>query len=128
MSDKDFNLALSEVGAVTPWWSDEDQLFVFEHDAYPMVMHGDTTVEATIQGYHRALRHFVQARLAGQIADSVNAVTRGRGGVRAGAGRPKGSSKKPAKVSVRLIPELAQYLKGNEEAQLRMLQVLQQHA
>lgn len=125
MSETEFQRALAEIGEIIPWWSEEDQLYVFEHAAYPMVMHGDRTVEATLAGYHRALRHFVEARLAGEVAPSVERITSGRGGVRPGAGRPVGTRRAAAKKSVHVLSELADRLKGNEAAQRIALEALQ---
>lgn len=41
--DKQLNIALSEIGEILPWWSEEDGLYLFEHSAYPYVMHGAET-------------------------------------------------------------------------------------
>jgi hypothetical protein len=105
-------VALAEIGPVEPWWSEEDQMFVFEHPSYPWVMHADPSLEETKYGYLRALRTFIQDRLNNTVADSTERTTRGRGGLRPGAGRPKGSTKEPTKM-VRLPIDVADWIKAD---------------
>lgn len=124
-TQKEFAKALKEIGEISPWWSEEDGLFLFEHASYPMVMHADKTEKDTVEGYMRALSGFIEARLAGEVASSVEKITSGRGGARLGAGRPAGTkrgTKKPSGV-VRVPEEMAIWLrnKKNQEAVLKLM-------
>jgi hypothetical protein len=102
--------ALKEIGAIEPWWSDEDEMYVFEHSLYPRVMHADPDKEETRKGYLRALTGFIEDRLSGNLAEMADKVTSGRGGRRPGAGRPR----KGRTVRKYLPVDVAQWL-DNEE-------------
>jgi len=112
--------ALQEIGGIKPWWSEEDQMFVFEHPLYPRVMHADPDIEETIQGYLRALHGFIEDRLHGHLSDTAERVTSGRGGKRPGAGRPK---KPVSTVAIRLPNDIANWLKADPRhmAQVRKI-------
>jgi len=90
-----YQKALADIGPIVPWWSEADNAYVFEHAAYPYVDYVGPTPELVIENYQRVLRAFVEARLAGELAEPVDWATSGRGGKRPGAGRPKGSKKAP---------------------------------
>ena len=108
--EKELGIALKEVGEIKPWWSDEDQMYVFEHEAYPMVMHADPDPDEVVKGYKRALQRFIRYRMQGRVAESVERITSGRGGYRPGADRPKGSAKgKTRRIS--LPDDVATWLK-----------------
>lgn len=110
--EQEYKKALKEIGPIEPWWSDEDGMFVFEHDLYPFVMHADPDKQKTIDGYCRALKGFIEERLAGNVAETVERITSGRGGYRPGAGRKPGSTKEPTKM-VRLPIGIADWLKDD---------------
>ena len=74
-------IALTEIGAIEPWWSEEDKMFVFEHVAYPWVIHADPVRQEAQAGYLRALTGFMAERLNGTVADSQNRSTPGRAGI-----------------------------------------------
>jgi hypothetical protein len=93
----ELKIALAEIGPIEPWWSDEDDMFVFEHAAYPWVMHADADKEEVKKGYIRALTGFIEERLSGTLAPKSDETTPGRGGFRQGSGRPKGTKKEPKK-------------------------------
>lgn len=112
--EQEYKQALKEIGPIDPQWSDEDQMFVFEHSAYPYVMHADPDKQKTIDGYHRALKGFIEERLTGNVADYVDRVTSGRGGYREGAGRKPGSTKEPTRM-VRLPIVVADWLKDDPD-------------
>jgi len=111
--EKHLKLALSEIGPIEPWWSDEDGMYVFEHDSYPRVMHADPDIEETKAGYLRAITGFIEDRLNGMISESAERVTKGRGGHRPGSGRPKGT-KKPKTKRVTLPLEVADWLEEDD--------------
>lgn len=114
--DTELQIALAEIGSITPWFSEDDGLYVFEHALYPWVMHADPTPELTVAGYHRALRGFIEDRMAGTVATVTTAGTAGRGGLRAGAGRPR----KAARTRIYIDSDLAQWLKDEaNQHQLR---------
>jgi hypothetical protein len=108
------DIALEEIGLIQPWWSDADQMFMFEHPAYPWVMHADPNPEATKAGYIRALTGWIQDRLANNVADFAETTTTGRGGLRQGAGRPK--LKVPTRT-IRLPEPIVNWLKYPENRQ-----------
>jgi hypothetical protein len=110
--EKQLEIALDEIGVIQPWWSEEDRLYVFEHPAYPMVMHGDADCEEARAGYLRALKGFIEERLAGNVAESVERITLGRGGARPGAGRPR---KDIPTVAIRIPEDIANWLKADPE-------------
>ena len=87
--DKEIQIALNEIGPIEPIWSEVDRMFYFEHEAYPAVIYGAKDREATIEGYKRVLREWVEDRLTGNISASIERITSGRGGRRPGAGRPR---------------------------------------
>jgi hypothetical protein len=108
--EKELEIALKEIGAIKPWWSEEDQMYVFEHDAYPTLMHADQDPDEVVKGYKRALHRFIGYRMRGRVAESVERITSGRGGYRPGAGRPKGSTKGRTK-RISLPDDVATWLK-----------------
>ncbi|MBK8190933.1 MAG: hypothetical protein IPK79_10845 [Vampirovibrionales bacterium] len=116
--DRHFDMARAEVDGVQPQWSPEDQMYLVEHPAYPMVMHADPDPEKALTGYFRALRQFVKYRLAGEIADTTEQATSGRGGAREGAGRPRKNETK----TVRLPVDMADWLRDQKhQDQVRRL-------
>ncbi|HEX2583164.1 MAG TPA: hypothetical protein VHL30_03515 [Chlamydiales bacterium] len=86
--------ALKEVGEIKPWFDEEVNAWVFEHKAYP-VGYGGESKEEVIKNYPKYLREFIKQRLNDNLAPSVEKSTKGRGGKREGAGRPKGTKKEP---------------------------------
>jgi hypothetical protein len=92
--EKELEIALREIGEIRPWWSKEDEMYVFEHPAYPFVMHADPDREEAKAGYMRALTGFIEDRIKGRVAPDVDRVTSGRAGARPGARRAKRSIKR----------------------------------
>jgi hypothetical protein len=103
--------ALQEIGEIKPWWSEEDQMFIFEHEAYPFVMHADPDLGKTIAGYKRALKGFISDRMSGQLDATVDRATSGHGGLRVGAGRPKNQI---PTIQIRLPLHIAQWIQDPE--------------
>jgi hypothetical protein len=118
--NKQLQIALSEIGEIQPWWSDEDQMFIFEHPAYPRVSHADADQGKAKAGYLRALEGFIEDRLAGNLAEEAERVTSGRGGARPGAGRPR----KPKTLQRRLDADMAEWLDepANREKVWKLMQ------
>lgn len=101
-----------DVDPIEPWWSEEDDMYLFEHKAYPSVTYADENKEACAAGYVRALEEFVTARLKEQIPEFVERITSGRGGIRPRSGRPKNPIKT---VNIRIPEDVAQWLKNCPE-------------
>jgi hypothetical protein len=110
---EELKVALSEIGKVEPWFDDNVQEWVFEHPLYPESCSGSTENEV-IKLYPLYLRQFIEQRMKNNLAPSVEKKTRGRGGMRAGAGRPTGSVKNPTRT-IRLPIALAEWIKSDPE-------------
>lgn len=116
--ETELQTALQEIGEIAPWWSQDDGMFLFEHPAYPMVMHADPDKDAARAGYLRALKRFIRHRLNGALDPGTERVTSGRGGAREGSGRPR---KDPTKT-VRLPLDMATWLQDRQhQEQVRRL-------
>jgi hypothetical protein len=102
-----------KVGEIKPWWDADVESWVFQHPLYPEECGGETA-EQVIAEYPLVLANFMQARLAGELAPSIEAKTKGRGGYRAGSGRPKGSTSAPPTKMVRLPVDVADWLKTDD--------------
>jgi len=109
--DHHLRIALRDIGAIKPWFDEEVQEWVFEHHLYPESCSG-TTRKEVIKRYPLYLRQFIEQRLKGNLAPWVEKRTTGRGGRRAGAGRPKGTTKEPTKT-VRLPLNIASWIKSD---------------
>lgn len=113
---KEVELAVSEIGQITPVWDTDCDSWVFEHPLYPESACGDTP-EAVVSDYVMSLGNFVQSRLNGTLEPRVEARTKGRGGTRNGAGRPKGSTTALPSKMVRLPIVVADWLKSGDNLQ-----------
>jgi hypothetical protein len=109
--DSHLKIALQEIGHIKPWFDKETDEWIFEHPLYPESCSGDTKQEV-IEKYPLYLRQFIEHRLKNQLAPWIEKKTGGRGGKRAGAGRPKGTVKNPTRV-VRLPEDIAVWLQEN---------------
>lgn len=87
-------IALSEVGEIRPWFDREFNAWIFSHPDYPVEYSGDTR-EEVIKNYPKYLHDFIEERLNDNLSPLTEQRTTGRGGKRAGAGRPKGTVKEP---------------------------------
>ena len=85
-------IALDEIGEIKPWFDFDVNAWIFEHKAYPVGYSGESQ-EEVIKNYPKYLREFIRQRLNNNLAPSVEKRTKGRGGKRQGAGRPKGTKK-----------------------------------
>lgn len=107
--NKELKIALTEVGAITPWFDRKMHAWIFEHPAYPVGYSGDSSDEV-IENYPLHLREFIKERLKNNLDPAIEKITKGRGGLRTGAGRPKGVKGTPTK-QVRLPVDIANWLK-----------------
>jgi hypothetical protein len=101
-------IALKEIGKIKPWFDEDVDAYVFEHPSYPVEYAGKSEAEV-IKGYPEYLREFILHRLNGRLHPLMEKETKGRGGKRRGAGRPKGTKKSPTKV-VRLPKDIANWI------------------
>ncbi len=105
------NIALKEIGKIDPIFDADVQEWVFEHPLYPESCSGSTRSEV-IKCYPLYLRQFIEQRLKGNLASSVEKKTSGRGGKRPGAGRPLGTAKTPTRT-VRLPLDIANWIRSD---------------
>lgn len=105
----ELKLALAEVGPIKPWFDEEVNAWIFEHPLYPVEYGGDSPKEV-IENYPKYLEVFIEHRMQGQLADFLEKETKGRGGYRPGAGRPKGTHKEP-KSRIYIPTDIAEWLK-----------------
>lgn len=103
--------ALEEIGAIKPWFDKDFNTWVFYHDLYPVEYSGDTK-EEVIQNYPLYLKEFIQHRLNDDLSPFMENKTKGHGGKRSGAGRPKKMEEK--KVRVYLPKDIALWIKQPE--------------
>ena len=90
--DSHLKIALEEIGKIKPWFDKDVDAYVFEHPSYPVEYAGETE-EDVIKGYPKYLREFIRHRLNNKLHPLMEKETKGRGGKRPGAGRPKGTKK-----------------------------------
>ncbi len=90
------NIALQEVGRIKPWFDEEVNEWIFSHPSYP-VEYGGESPEEVIRNYPKYLREFIKHRLNGTLNPLTEKKTKGHGGKREGAGRPKGILKESTK-------------------------------
>jgi hypothetical protein len=107
-------IALTEVGEIKPWFDEEVNEWVFNHSNYP-VEYGGGSAEEVIKNYPKYLREFLRQRLNDNLNPLTEQKTKGHGGKRDGAGRPKGSIKEE-KERVNLPKDLASWFKHDPEA------------
>lgn len=101
-------MALKEVGKITPWLDEDVNEWVFNHPNYP-VEYGGESAEEVIKNYPKYLREFIKQRLNDNLSPLVEKRTKGHGGLRPGAGRPLGS-KKELKLRVSLPQDVASWI------------------
>ena len=86
------DIALKEIGPIIPWFDEDVHEWVFSHSNYP-VEYGGQNAEEVIQNYPEYLKEFIKHRLNENLNPLTENKTKGHGGIRKGAGRPKGSVK-----------------------------------
>ena len=107
-------IALDEIGKITPWYDRRFKCWVFNHPNYP-VEYGGESAKEVIKNYPKYLREFIKQRLNNNLNPLTEKKTKGHGGKREGAGRPKGSLKEE-KDRISLPKDLAFWFKHNPEA------------
>lgn len=107
--EEHLRLALNEVGEIKPWFSKNFKTWVFYHELYPVEYSGDTK-EEVIQNYPLYLKEFIKHRLQNRLAPIMEKKTKGHGGKRIGAGRPKKLEIEP-KIRVYLPRDIAKWIK-----------------
>lgn len=109
---KEVKKALSEIGPIKPWFDENFNAWIFSHPLYPIECEGINEKDV-IKKYPKYLEVFIEHRLQGRIDAITEKNTKGKGGVRAGAGRPKGSIKEPTK-QIRVPLDIADWIKQPE--------------
>ena len=107
-------IALKEVGRITPWFDEEVNEWIFSHPNYP-IEYGGSSPGEVIQNYPKYLREFVKQRLNDNLNSLTEEKTKGHGGKRIGAGRPKGSLKE-TKGRISLPEDLVSWFKNDPQA------------
>lgn len=110
--DAHLKKALKEIGSIDPFFDKEVGEWIFSHPLYP-VEYGGETKEEVIANYPKYLREFIKHRLNDRLDPMVEKKTKGRGGKRPGAGRPRGTRKSPTKV-IRLAAPIANWISTHE--------------
>lgn len=111
--EQHLKIALKEVGEIKPRFYKKFNAWIFKHKAYPDVEYAGDTPEEVIKNYPRYLREFIKERLKQNISEAVEKKTKGRGGKREGAGRPKGSTR-GRKKRVSLPKDIADFVSRPE--------------
>jgi hypothetical protein len=106
---KHLEIALAEVGKIKPVFDKNYNTWKFKHKKYPDVEYIGDSPEEVIKNYPAYLNEFIKHRLDGKIWKSIEKKTKGRGGKREGAGRPKGT-KKESKKRIYLPTDIANWL------------------
>jgi len=107
-------IALKEVGKIKPWFDEEVNEWIFSHPNYP-VEYGGKSPQEVIKNYPKYLREFIRQRLNNNLSPLTEKKTKGHGGKRQGAGRPRGSVKEK-KERVNLPQDLAYWFKQDPKA------------
>lgn len=119
--DEHLKIALKEIGKIKPWYDKEVDCWVYSHENYPVEYGGDSSDEVT-KNYPKYLKEFIKHRLDGQLSPINEKETKGKGGYREGAGRPKGAKSAPPTTQIRVPADIAEWLKRPETVpHLRML-------
>jgi hypothetical protein len=117
--DQHLKKALKEIGEITPFFDKEVGEWIFSHPLYP-VEYGGESKEDVVENYPKYLREFIKHRLDDRLDSLVEKKTKGRGGKRPGAGRPRGTKKSSTKV-VRLNTSVANWISTHENEVLDLI-------
>lgn len=107
-------IALKEIGPIKPWFDEEVNEWIFKHRNYP-VEYGGNSVQEVIRNYPKYLAEFIKHRLNNNLNPLIEKKTKGHGGKRFGAGRPKGTIKE-ARIRISLPEDIVNWLKANPSA------------
>jgi hypothetical protein len=111
--EQHLKIALEEIGEIKPIFSKRFNVWIFKHSAYPDVEYAGESEKEVIRNFPLYLRDFIKHRLDANIDPLVEKKTKGRGGKRGGAGRPKGTKKEPTE-RISLPKDVAQWIKQPE--------------
>src|ERR1700733_1127851 len=100
-------IALSEIGEIKPWFDKAVSCWIFSHKNYPVEYGGDSVKEVK-RNYPKYLKEFIKHRLDGTLSPINEKETKGRGGFREGAGRPKGTKSTHPMKQIRLPDDIAE--------------------
>ncbi len=109
--DLHLKVALEEIGEINPIFNKRFKAWIFKHPAYPDVEYAGESEEEVIENYPLYLRDFIKHRLNANIDPLIEKKTKGRGGLRKGAGRPRGTTKEPTE-RISLPKDIAQWIKN----------------
>ena len=107
-------VALREIGPIKPWFDKEVNEWIFSHRDYP-VEYGGETAQEVVKNYPKYLAEFIKHRLSDNLSPLTERKTKGHGGKRSGAGRPKGTIKERT-TRISLPSDLANWFKVNPAA------------
>lgn len=105
---KELEIALDEIGEIKPWFDKDFNCWLFFHPLYPVECEGKSA-EEVIKKYPKYIKVFIEHRMQGMIDEVNEKKTKGKGGYRPGAGRPKGSIGEP-KRQIRVPNDIADWL------------------
>ena len=111
--EQHLKIALREIGEIKPVFNKKFNAWIFKHRAYPDVEYAGESEKDVIKNYPLYLRDFIRHRLDANIDPAIEKKTKGRGGIREGAGRPKGTKKTPTE-RISLPKDIAQWIKHPE--------------
>ncbi len=112
--DEHLKIALEEIGEINPWFDKEVKEWIFSHRLYPVECGGGSKKEVK-ENYPKYLREFIKHRLRKKVDRLVEKKTKGRGGLRPGAGRPPGSKKTQTTKTIRMKVYMAEWIKKHED-------------
>lgn len=107
-------LALKEIGTIEPWFDKSVNEWIFSHKNYP-IEYGGESIEKVIENYPEYLREFIKQRLNANLNPLTEKKTKGHGGKRVAAGRPKGSVKED-KERISLPRDIVYWFKHDPKA------------
>ncbi len=116
-------IALNEIGEIVPRYSKKFSCWYFEHPLYPVNYSGESK-EEVVENYPIYLRDFIEERLKENLSPIIEKKTKGRGGYRPGAGRPRG---KEQKSRVYLPNDIVGWLKQSPENQQRVRRLMSEN-
>ena len=115
-------IALSEIGEVTPWFDKDFNAWIYSHKLYPIECEGKSA-EEVVEKYPKYLEVFIEHRMNGKLDRLNEKKTTGMGGARPGSGRPQGSIKEQTK-QVRIPQDIACFLKENPYAYTEVRKIM----
>jgi hypothetical protein len=118
-------IALKEVGKIKPWFDDDVNEWIFSHPSYP-VEYGGETAEEVVKNYPKYLREFIKQRLNVNLDHLTEKQTKGHGGKRLGAGRPKELGKEK-KERISLPKDITSWFRANPQAIEMTRRTMKQH-